>query len=384
MVSFFDRLWRHSLWTRIWVWVALWLFVQFFSFCYYGAKVLIDTQRFVEESAAWRSGTFEGSYHFWYSGYILFLCLFSDPVAQANWVVFLQILIALTAFIALLELIDFKNNNLVKCLLFLYLLYLPYHQWNVCLLTESLFCSGLIFFLYFWVHRERRFYKLALAGSLLAVCLLRPNGFLLILALCIYWIWRSRSGLFRLVWFFSTIMVLAFMILINSYTDIFYLFIKNSLATGDYICGYPSSHRIPIEIIRKIDSKYEGTLVKLIVLLVEQPRTLLTLMFLKVVYLFAEVRPYYKGYHNLFSGISMILLYTALFWNLRKLQNTQVLALVFIVLNILMVAITYCDWDGRFFAALFPYLLYMSCPQKQETATFSKAKTTGSIPLKNV
>lgn len=374
MFSVFDYVWRHTLWTRTWVWVTFWLFVQFICYAYYGTKVLVDTQRFVDEAAAWRSGMIEGSYHFWYSGYILFLCLFPNPVALANWVVFLQMVLALAAFIALLSLVDFKNNNRVKCLLLLYLMYLPYHQWNVCLLTESLFCSALIFFLYFWVHRKRRFHRLALVGSLLSVCLLRPNGFLLILALAIYMIWQYRYNLSKGVWLSGAIGMLGLIILINNYTDVFYLFISNSLATGDYICGYPSSLQIPSNIIHDINTKYSGTLIKLIVLFVEQPGTILTLMFLKVAYLLAEVRPYYNGYHNLFSAISMVLLYTALFWNLRKLQEAQVLAMIFIVLNILMVAITYCDWDGRFFAALFPYLLYMSCPQKQETATFSNVK----------
>lgn len=131
-----------------------------------------------------------------------------------------------------------QKSSFHKVTAFLFITYIPYHQWNTCLLTESLFCSSILISLYF-LHQKREKIFLIILITICAA-LLRPNGFLVVVTLMIWWFFNSKiQKRYKFLFLFLCLLSLTFTI--EHHTKEFYLFISDALKTGDYICGYPFS-----------------------------------------------------------------------------------------------------------------------------------------------
>ena len=333
--------------------------------------MLVDTERYINEAAAWRRGTFEISYHLWYSGYVLFLACFSDPISQVYWIIGVQQVVAFVAFLALLKLFDLQNK-IHGLLLALFVLYIPYHQWNVCVLTESLFCSAIIGALYSHGLQAKPRYPILFAVCLIAVCLLRPNGFLVAIAYVGAVVWYYRKLYNYVLWLAITLCVGLMLWFVDAHTETFYFFIKNSLVGGEYICGYPSPYKIPMESVTFIDSHYEGSIIKLFHILKLHPWTCVKLIVFKIFYLLFEIRPFYNRIHNIASLSAVMILYGLVVKNIRPLTPFKTFSMLVVGLNVMLVALTYTDWDGRFFSALLPCFICMALPQSPGSNSYLK------------
>src|SRR6478752_10219443 len=60
---------------HLFILTSSWILVNLLVYMTLGIKYAIDTTRFDTEATAWVNGTFEFSYHFWYTGYIALLAL---------------------------------------------------------------------------------------------------------------------------------------------------------------------------------------------------------------------------------------------------------------------------------------------------------------------
>lgn len=115
-----------------------------------------------------------------------------------------------------------------------------------------------------------------------------------------------------------------------------------------------------------IELSNKGTLTKTGHIFTVHTGEFLTLACLKVFYLLAELRPFYATPYNLYCEFYVIALYLLCFKNIAK-NKGLLISFESIFMNILLVSMTYTDWDGRFFAPLLPCFAMISFdPRKTE------------------
>ncbi len=356
---------KHLKRKHLFILSSSWLIVNLLLYFFMGVKYAIDTTRFDNEASAWLAGTFETSYHFWYSGYIAILAICRLLFSSIYPSVLLQCIVSLTAtllfYTGLCRIL--KNERTAFIAAGLTILYLPIQQWNICLLTESFFISSILLFIWAYsIEDTRTKWTILYIMSIIATTL-RPNGGVLLLALFILTarkILTKKNSLY--IYTTGLLVLIGILFLLNQSTDVFYKFLADSFAKGEIICGY-NGWTIPIETPASVSTS-AGSIVKTFNLFIEQPLKSMQLGCCRFVALWTDVRMYYSSLHNIF--ISLLLFPAYLFAGIgvgyyRKIYPGLLLfTLVYTGLNSVLIMITYADWDGRFLAPLLPVMFIWS------------------------
>lgn len=356
-----------------------WFLVNGFLFYSLGIKYAIDTTRFEAEATAWLNGHIEPSYRLWYSGYIAVLAICKSIFHSIYPSIIFQYLLSFVATIffykGLCKLL--KNEQAAFFSSLLVLCYLPIQQWNTCLLTESIFISLILLFVWaFSIEKTSRKWFILLLISILAATV-RPNGGILLITCCAVYAIPSLQQNKKLPIPFILYLIIALLIL-HSYTDTFYQFLLDSFNKGEIICGYnhwpfPNKTNIP-------NDNSSGSITKIIDLISSNPIKSMQLFLSRFVALWIDVRTYYSLPHNLFIVVYLFVAYaTAIigFIQYRKIfYELALITLLYCGMNSLLVMITYADWDGRFLAPLLPMIFIWSGLGIYFSIQFLKRKNT--------
>ena len=340
-----------------------WLLINGFLLYSLGIKYAIDTTRFDAEANAWLNGAFEPSYRLWYAGYIgvLVVCksIFHSIYPSIVFQYALSFFATLLFYQGLCKLL--KNNQAAFYTTLLAICYLPIQQWNTCLLTESIFISLILLFVWaFSIEKtSHKWFMLILIATLAAT--VRPNGGILLVSCFILYGIQSihQNKIFPI---FFTIGIAIALLIVNSYTDTFYQFLLDSFNKSEVICGYnywtsPSKTSIP-------NDSSSGSITKIFDLISSNPIKSMQLFAGRFVALWADLRMYYSLLHNIFIGFYLLIAYvTAIigFIQYRKVfTELALITLLYCGINSILVMITYADWDGRFLAPLLPMIFIWS------------------------
>jgi len=340
-----------------------WFLINGFLLYSLGIKYAIDTTRFDAEATEWLNGHLEPNYRLWYSGYIAILVLCKSIFHSIYPSVVFQYILSFIATIffykGLCKLV--KNNEPAFYSTLLVICYMPIQQWNTCLLTESIFISLILLFV--WAFSiEKKSYKwfMLVLISILAATV-RPNGGILLMScFALYGIQLIQQDkkfpIFYMISFAISLLIL------HSFTDTFYQFLLDSFNKGEIICGYdhwtsPSKTHIP-------NDTSSGSITKILDLISSNPLKGMQLFASRFVALWSDVRIYYSLSHNMYIGFYLLAAYsTAIigFIQYRKVfASFALITLLYCGLNSLLVMITYADWDGRFLAPLLPIVFMWS------------------------
>ncbi|HSY61964.1 MAG TPA: hypothetical protein VK796_08820 [Cytophaga sp.] len=343
--------------------LSCWFLLNGFLFCSLGIKYAIDTTRFDAEASAWLNGQLEPGYRLWYSGYITILFLCKSIFHSIYPSIIFQYLLSLIATILFYHGLSnvFKNQQAAFFSTLLLICYLPIQQWNRCLLTESVFISLILLFVWaFSIEKKSHKWLMLILISALATTV-RPNGGILFLTCTsIYGIQFIKQD--KKISILFTIVITITLLLLHSSTDTFYQFLLDSFNKGEIICGY-NHWTSPYKTNIQNDSS-SGSIIKILELFFTNPVKSIQLFTGRFFALWSDVRFYYSPSHNLFIGLYLILAYAAAiigFIQYRKAFAELALATsVYCGINSLLIMITYADWDGRFLAPLLPMIFIWS------------------------
>jgi hypothetical protein len=342
-----------------------WLIFNLLLYFFLGVKYAIDTTRFDTEASAWLAGTFEISYHFWYSGYIAILAVCRLLFSSIYPSILLQGIVSLTAtcffYKGLCRIL--KNERAAFTAALLTILYLPIQQWNICLLTESFFISSILLFIWAYSLEDTRMKWVSLYIVAIIATMIRPNGVILLLALFILTARKILTKQNRLYIYTSGLLLLiATLFLLNQATDIFYQFMADSFTRGEIICGY-NGWTIPIETPASVSTS-DGSIIKIFNLFIEQPLKSMQLGCCRFITLWTDIRGYYSSLHNIFISLLLFPAYLFACVGVGYYRKTHpglfLFTAIYTGLNSVLIMITYADWDGRFLAPLLPVIFIWS------------------------
>lgn len=343
--------------------ISCWLLINGLLFYFSGIKYAIDTARFEAEADSWLNGQVQPSYHLWYSGYIALLFICKSMLHSIYPSIFFQCMFSLFATICFYRGLctSLKNSTGAFIATLLVICYMPIQQWNTCLLTESIFISLVLLFVYaLSLDKKSHKWLFVFLISILASAI-RPNGGILLITCCMVYGIRSVhwNTLSAILFSAGTISIL---FLLHNFTSVFYQFLLNSFNTGEIICGY-AYWTVPAK-TTITDDVSKGSITKIADLIFSNPVKSTQLFISRLLVLWADVRIYYSLIHNLFIGMYLTAAYAAAvtgFIQYRKnLPEFAWASILYCGLHSMLIMVTYADWDGRFLAPLLPVVFIWS------------------------
>lgn len=291
-----------------------------------------------------------------YLGYI-------SIVAFAEWaglgligLVVLQVAAA-TAAAAVVFRIGVELGGLLAGAVSVVLLTLDAHsnRWHAYVLSDSIYTSMLV--VAAWLA-YRPGTKLAAAAVLVAAALVRPEGWFLIPAVAIYWVWRdiSRPALrwASLVGIVACGALLVLLVAPRLSGNLQAVGPGEMLRSGQTIWDYDGLRlQMPDEPV--VDAP-GGSAGRAIAYAVKHPVSTLTLMAARLGVHVAHARPFYSVPHNLLILLWLLPVYVLGAYGWSRLRRHALVrwCLVVIATQALVVALTHADWDGRYLAHVLP------------------------------
>ncbi|GBE07030.1 hypothetical protein BMS3Abin11_00131 [bacterium BMS3Abin11] len=344
--------------------VALWATMQLWLFYTGGIRPAGDAGRYIGAAEVLLSGHLPTSgkamSYLAYDGFIAIIL--GLGWGQAG-VILIQVLVsgvaAYTLYLLGTHLYDWRAGFVAA---FLYAGFPDLQKWNFYILTESLFIATLILTSY--VILARTGWQRILFGGLLVLLatFLRPNGFIVPLALFLYvlvWLWQD--GKRHLV---VGIIVVAVIMLSVASIWIGGMLSKEHVLDhyieGTVIWGHPESTLTMPGSIPDCSQSKASPLFEIACFVVAKPLYFIKLVGMKLFYFFLLARPYYSVPHNVIVLLFLLPVYTlaiiAWFRGGREFVRWGFAAIV-IFLQALVVSFTFADWDSRHLEVVLPLIL---------------------------
>jgi 4-amino-4-deoxy-L-arabinose transferase-like glycosyltransferase len=232
-------------------------------------------------------------------------------------------------------------------------------RWHAFILTDSLYISSVIIASWAmnWALLHGKVgYGLAI-GILALAAFLRPNGWILVFLAGCYWFFSLTTrlrvrvagiSLAGIAFVAGCFFVLVFHpgLLTNSPDTM--------LRRGEVIWGFPASR---LSMPSETDTD-DGGLSGAIGYVLRHPLASTKLAAVRVFTEMAHTRPFYSRAHNLFCLIFLVPVYVlAVSGFLRRCRQPLAwLLMVVIVSHLLVQAVNYADWDGRFLLYVLPLI----------------------------
>ncbi len=343
---------------------VLWLLMQCVLWSIHGVTVAFDSLRYIKQANLLAAGDFASLK----ISYIVYTGLLSLSIwlGSLKWIVLLQIAVSGLAAIAMCKAAyHLSHSRLVAALTTFMLVAWPDFQfWNLYIHTESLFVSVTIIVFWRVISASKQKHYLQLLPLLLVVLLLRPNGFMVVLAMLVYfgiaWCRKRQYSLWKAT-------TLVFVLAVGAMVLVSQLFLKdissdfaftNYLMSGGIIQGYG-----PLWVDNESTIQLKGSpLEQAVDFVLQEPGYFLKKSSLRLLYYWAQLRPYYSLKHNLAVAF---LMYPVYFLGLVAIvqKRVPVPVLGFILALALqlsaMVVVSAVDWDNRFILPLLPFLFLL-------------------------
>lgn len=345
--------------------LLFWLFVQFYLVRVYGGVVTaVDSPLYINDAKLLLTGTLPERRSIWYIGYSLFLSVVFYFRGSLEAAVFWQVAISGVATVCLYILtLDISKDKLSAWIaVFIYLLWVKIHHWNMFIYSESLFTSfGIISFTALIKSKKPWHYGLS-ALLLLYTFFIRPSGFGYLVGLLFYGFsfvnYRqfSKWGIAAL----TLLMVAGAALLLNKMLTAYIL--VESYARAEII--YPNitlGVEPPLDLVIPPDSY--TPLIRLVLFVLHNPLYFAKISLIKLGLFLGNVKPYFSLLHNL---VIVSILYPLYFFavkgfiHLSHLAKSRYFIAGYVLAQALTVTLTTENWDGRFLVPVLPFIFILS------------------------
>jgi 4-amino-4-deoxy-L-arabinose transferase-like glycosyltransferase len=332
----------------------------------YGIRRGGDTLRYIKGAEnLLQSGALEGK-QVAYIGYIGIVALNKLIGTNLNGVVALQVGMATITALTLFYL----GNKLCGPLagIFaagLFSVNLDIAQWNFYILTDSLYISFVVLSILIVHHatEKKGFWRLLALLVVIATISIRPNGWVLVPVAGSYWITKAEfRNWFRLLALTGLLIVfiLGVFFLPNLKASVEAETHNSRLHQGVIIWGYEGQQLSMPKLTMTEASGWKGTLQYI----VKYPLASLRLATARVLAALGHVRPFYSIRHNIVIIVYLFPIYVLAVLGLYVVHNRLLLKFILgvILIHLLIVAVTFADWDGRFLLHILPIIgVFSSC-----------------------
>ena len=343
--------------------VVAWVIVQIYFFQTLGVKVVYDSHRYIRAAEhILTTFTLPTGHDARYAGYSLFLACILGMGGSLNTVIGCQVLLAGVAgwafYVTAKQLLRQEIPALLAASGMVFFVELS--QWNMYILTESLFISTGIFSFYFLIRLQKWWHFCVYLPLLLFIATIRPNGFIFSVATISYLfvkLWQQYTS-YRSTFIIGAGFLLGIILItINNYL-LFTFQITEVYQRGDIIFGYRGLLVKPAT--APTFTSATSSFGKITWYLLNNPEYFLKAGALKLFYFFTHIKPYYTWVHNSFSVVFLLPVYCLAF-RVRNLNNATLAFIGCVVgLQAAMVFFTTEDWDGRFLMPVLPFIFLLS------------------------
>jgi hypothetical protein len=298
----------------------------------------------------------------WYSGASLFLALVFLFGGNLEAVVIIQILLscASACFIYLSAKKITQNIGAGILASVLYIVWIPIHEWNTFIYTESLFTSFCILSFTALLFSRNRWHYALTAILFLYTFSIRPTGFSLVVAWAVYLIVLIPRPWLKII-IIPIIVVLG----------VFIQLIGNTmLQSYNPVPAYIASEIIYPKITLGIEAPANlivpdaiTPLQKVFSFALYNPIYFMKLFFIKVALFYGNIKPYYSLIHNLAIILFLYPLYyfaCCSFSGIKGFQKEKFFMASFILANGTIVGLTTENWDGRFLVPVLPFIFVLA------------------------
>lgn len=338
----------------------LWMLVQGSLFLAFGIRHGHDTPRYLEGAATILRGKLPSGKGGSYLGYLAVVAVTRTVGLGDSGIILLHVLLSGLAAVALyfigVKLFD-QRTGLVAA--FLFLGFLKIHPWNFFILTDSLFISlsvislALVMYARSWQHW-------LLAGLVLVwTTLLRPNAFVVPLtvvgaALAFWWHQKrfAAAAATALGFALAAPLLLPVVSTMASHERLL-LYYKE----GTIIPGYEQLRVTPPPRAASWPVTSDALLRDLSQFWFAEPVYALKLAAAKLAAFVLTIRPYHQWWYNLLIAATLYPLYILAALGIRRGSRDhygKVLLLTFVIMQTLIVMVTFDDWSGRFLLPVLP------------------------------
>jgi hypothetical protein len=250
----------------------------------------------------------------------------------------------------------------------LFLLYLPLLFFNFYILTDTLFINMIIILSYLFAYYKKTYLPIIVL-LVLALITIRPNGILFSISIliCIFFYLLNYKKYLYLLLYSLLLLTLIFPIINISNNYIIDLNLINSISDKGIIWGYSFEKKamclkscLSIELI---NNNFENNIIGIYKFISINFINYFKIFLLKIFWLLLRARPYYSDLHNLYILIFDIVLYSSFIYGFikRPKNNYSVnVILFFILFSIILVGLTFADWDSRFSLYFLPLIMIFS------------------------
>lgn len=280
-----------------------------------------------------------------YASYVLFL-LPGLAMGAPELAVLAQAVLAVLAAFALARLVERLSGSARAgtIAVALVLLCYPLQEWVLALYTESFFVSAAVLFLERATRPGRKPWTVFLLAAVLLFA--RPNGILFVLPVLI-WEMREPFPIPRWLRPVACAGILALVAVLPGVPREH----LGVIVEGHVICGFP-------ERPGALEDFHGTTILAAQRALFQEPTYAAGLFLRRVASLFTLTRPYYSAGHNLLLIPFYVLFVLATVgWWRWKTDPLAGLLLAVLLLNVLLIGLTYDEWNGRFFVPLWPLVI---------------------------
>lgn len=350
--------------------LIVWSVVHLALWMHFGVRPLFDSMAFVRAADYLLTyHQLEESHHIFYSIPVSVLA-FSRFLSPDTVIPFLAFQCLLSG-VALLALYHAASNitgdhraGFFTGLI--YLLWWDNIQWNMAVMSESIFCSSIAVSLW-WLSRFNGTYRdhTILVFLNILVMLTRPTGVVIIVGSVVYlfvyhWNVISASVLRMTACFASAaLMMVIGASVMSAHWDFTSEYAKGNIITyADVISDQSLSSpmlRLDTAGLDNPPREYPS-IKKILYFMFHNPLHFLKASALKMYFLISGFRPYYSFKHNTIAGLWMLFIYGASCVAMLRLRNTKLLFFIIAVAacNTLLVGISSADWDNRFYIPMEP------------------------------
>ena len=302
-------------------------------------------------------------------GYILFLVPFVYFDLSFVYIVIIQLILTSVSAFCLYQITTRYFCKLAGTICFaLFLIYFPIQIRNFYILTEMLFIDLVIILSFLFVFFKKKYLPLIIF-FLFTLISIRPNGILYLFSIfiCLFLFFIKNKKYIYLLFYFIFFLILSIPIinLLDSYISDLNLI--DSISNKGIIWGWSleTNQRCRISClgVELDNSNYQNNLFDVLSFIIHN-FTDFTIIFLsKVFWLLLRARPYYSDLHNIYIIFFDLIIYSGFIYGFykRPKNNFSVnLILLFVLLNIILVGLTFADWSGRFSLYFLPLIMIFS------------------------
>ena len=301
-------------------------------------------------------------------GYLLFLLPFLYFNLPLISIVFVQLLFTSLSAWCLYKIATkyfCKLSGLICVTLFLF--YFPLQIRNFYILTEILFIDLSIILTFFIVFFRKR-YTPTIILLIITLVAIRPNGILFVFSImfCALYFLIEYKKKVLLILFFTILLITALPIynFINIYLE--NLNLIESLNKG-IIWGWSFENNKICKVSclsnELINNNYSNTVLGYLQFVIINFLEYFKIFFLKIFWLILRARPYYSDLHNYYILIFDLIFYSSFVYGFIKRPKNIFsinIMLLYILLSIALVGLTFADWSGRFSLYFLPFVMIFS------------------------